>query len=75
MRGCRASPARRDAQLDGSPCFGWTPPAVDGFHPFAPDLNVEVAAGFWPEAFRELARLEGTSFRFRGRPASRRTPR
>lgn len=67
MRLCPECDHGHDAGVHQCPECGWSPPRIDGFAAYAPDLDAAGAAGFKPEAFAELARHEEGSFWFRAR--------
>lgn len=66
MKLCLACSAQHGADVWRCPACGATPAIVDGYPAYAPEL-AHVNAGFNPEVFEELARLEADHFWFRAR--------
>lgn len=67
MRLCRECGLPHVSDLAACPDCGWAPPLHNGFPAYAPELDAEGTAGFKPEAFGELARLEEGHFWFQAR--------
>ena len=67
MRVCRDCGVPHDSDLVSCPACGWAPGLRNGFVAYAPELDAAGTAGFKPEAFDELARLEEGHFWFQAR--------
>jgi len=66
MKVCLSCDARHEADTWRCTACGYTPPILDGFPAFAPEL-AHAGAGFNPELHADFARLEAGHFWFRSR--------